>query len=56
MELKRAIEILTEYNQWRLGEDIPMIEPSLITVALNEVIANYNKREKTIDRTPFDRS
>jgi hypothetical protein len=56
MELKRAIEILTEYNRWRVGEDIPMIEPSLITVALNEVIANYNKREKTIDRTPFERS
>ena len=44
MELKQAIEILTEYNQWRLGEDIPMIEPSLITVALNEVIEEYNNK------------
>ena len=46
MELKRAIEILTEYNKWRIGEDVPMIEPSLITVAINKIIANYNQNVK----------
>jgi hypothetical protein len=45
MELKRAIEILTEYNRWRLGEDVPMIEPSLITVALNKVIDEYTTKK-----------
>jgi hypothetical protein len=46
MELKRAIEILTEYNKWRLGADAPMLEPSLITVALNKIIDNYNQTKK----------
>jgi hypothetical protein len=46
MELIRAIEILTEYNKWRLGEDTQMLEPSLITVAINKVIANYNQTKK----------
>ena len=46
MELIRAIEILTEYNKWRLGADTPMLEPSLITVAINKVIANYNQTKK----------
>ena len=46
MELIRSIEILTEYNKWRLGEDTQMLEPSLITVAINKVIANYNQTKK----------
>ena len=45
MELQRAIEILTEYNKWRLGADTPMLEPSLITVALNKVIEEYTTKK-----------
>ncbi len=45
MELIRAIEILTEYNKWRLGADTPMLEPSLITVALNKVIEEYTTKK-----------
>ncbi len=49
MELSRAIEILTEYNKWRVGdvEDSPMLEPSLITIALDVVIADYNRKQKS---------
>ncbi len=49
MELSRAIEILTEYNKWRVGdvEDAPMLEPSLITIALDVVIADYNRKQKS---------
>jgi hypothetical protein len=48
MELKQAIEILTEYNRWRVGEDIPMIEPSQITLALNKVIDEYTKKSERL--------
>jgi len=43
MELKRAIEVLTIYNQWRLGADIEIMQPSTITLALNKVIEEYTK-------------
>ena len=45
MELKRAIEVLTIYNQWRIGENVEIMQPSTITVALNKVIDEYTKKE-----------
>jgi hypothetical protein len=45
MELKRAIEILTEYNQWRLGANIEIMQPSQITLALNKVIEEYTTKK-----------
>lgn len=45
MELSRAIEILTEYNKWRLGAETPQLEPSLITSALNKVIEEYTTKK-----------
>ncbi len=52
MELKRAIEVLTLYNQWRIGENVEMMQPSTITVALNKVIENYHQREKEKTKKP----
>ena len=46
MTLKRAIEILIEHNKWRVGAEITMQEPSLITVALDKVIADYLRKNK----------
>ena len=46
MELQRAIEILTEYNKWRLGANVDMVQPSTLTVAINKIIANYNQTKK----------
>ena len=47
MELKRAIEILTLYNRWRIGENVDIVQPSTITLALNKVIEEYtNKQNK----------
>jgi hypothetical protein len=41
MTEKEAIIILTYYNDWRMGEDIPMQEPSVITEALKTIIQYY---------------
>ena len=46
MTLKRAIEILIEYNKWRVDAEITMQDPSLITVALDKVIADYLRKNK----------
>jgi len=50
MELKRAIEVLTIYNQWRLGADVEIMQPSTITLALNKVIEEYTKKENINDK------
>jgi hypothetical protein len=41
MTEKEAIIILTYYNDWRMGEDIPMQEPAVITEALKTIIKYY---------------
>ena len=41
MTEKEAIIILTYYNDWRMGEDIPMQEPAVITEALKTIIQAY---------------
>ena len=46
MTLKRAIEVLIEHNKWRQGAEIIMQDPSLITVALDKVIADYLRKNK----------
>lgn len=44
MTEKEAIIILTYYNDWRMGEDIPMQEPAVITEALKTIINAYYKK------------
>ena len=44
MTEKEAIIILTYYNDWRMGEDIPMQEPAAITEALKTIIQAYYKK------------
>ena len=38
MTLQNAIEIVEHHQIWRLGAEIEMIEPKLLTAALNLVI------------------
>lgn len=38
MSLNEAIEILKEYNDWRLGAETEMLNPKLITEALEIAI------------------
>ena len=41
MTEKEAIIILTYYNYWRMGEDIEMPSPKLITEAIETIIQYY---------------
>ncbi len=43
MSLKEAIEILKQYNNWRLGDDSDMLDPKLISEAIELVIQEYEK-------------
>jgi hypothetical protein len=39
MTLKKAIEVLTTYQAWRIGEeDVHMQKPSVVTEALNTLL------------------
>jgi len=44
MTEKEAIIILTYYNDWRMGEDIEMPNPKLITEAIKTIIQAYYKK------------
>lgn len=39
MKLTEALNILRHYQLWRLGEEISMLEPKVITEAINVVIS-----------------
>jgi hypothetical protein len=38
MNLKETIEVLVNHNEWRKGAEIPMIEPKIISEALDNAI------------------
>jgi len=44
MTEKEAIIILTYYNDWRMGEDIEMPSPKLITEAIKVIIQKFKER------------
>lgn len=44
MTEKEAIINLAYYNDWRLGEDIPMPEPKVITESIKVVIQKFKER------------
>jgi hypothetical protein len=43
MNLTKAINILRHYQLWRLGEEISMLEPKVLTQAINVILTNYNE-------------
>lgn len=46
MKVKIAVEILKEYQLWRLGSDKEMLHPKQITEALNIAINELDKKVK----------
>lgn len=50
MELSKAIEVLKEHNEWRLGADIPMENPKVITEAINTVVNNFKYFDEKQER------
>ena len=51
MTLQEAISVLTIHQQWRMGEEIPMLEPKRITEAINIILDNHlhNQLEEISD-------
>jgi hypothetical protein len=47
MTEEEAIGILNYYNKWRMGAEIPMKQPEVITEAINIIIYEYYKKTKT---------
>jgi hypothetical protein len=45
MTLEAAYATLTVYQQWRLGAEIPMLDPKLITMAIDIVLENRLKQQ-----------
>jgi predicted DNA-binding protein len=44
MNLTEALNLLCHYQLWRLGEEITMLEPKVITEAINTIIKNFEDR------------
>jgi len=49
MELQEAINILERHNKWRLGAEIPMMQPKQITEAINVVLKYVKKTMKKLN-------
>lgn len=47
MKLKRAIEILEKFNQWRQGEDNEMEHPAKVGKAIDTVVDFYKEQTET---------
>lgn len=45
MKIKKALQILKEYQHWRVGEQIKMIHPEQVTEAINVAINELEKNE-----------
>ena len=43
MNLRKALLVLTEYNKWRLGGPIEMLNPKLITEAIEVILKHHEK-------------
>lgn len=46
MNLIEAVEVLKNFQSWRLGAKIPMQEPKLITEAIDTLLAHHRPQEK----------
>ncbi|MFY8160493.1 MAG: hypothetical protein ACOVNU_04125 [Candidatus Kapaibacteriota bacterium] len=43
MNLTKAFNILRHFQLWRLGEEISMLEPKVVTQAIDVVLNNYKE-------------
>lgn len=43
MNLTEALNILRHYQLWRLGEEISILEPKVLTQAIDIILNNYKE-------------
>ena len=51
MTLHEAIAILEEYQAWRLGAETEMINPKVLTQAIDLILNEVKKQDLTSDET-----
>lgn len=53
MTTDEAIKVLKKYNKWRIGdaEDIPMLDPKIVTEAINVAIKDMENTQKSMLKT-----
>lgn len=44
MEIQDAIRLLEHHNKWRRGADIPMVNPTVLGEAIDEIIKELKKK------------
>jgi hypothetical protein len=44
MKLTKALNILRHYQLWRLGEEITMLQPKVVTQVINTILKNFEER------------
>jgi hypothetical protein len=49
MKLTKALNILRHHQLWRLGEEITMLEPKVITEAINVILDEFKNNKDTDD-------
>ena len=51
MEIQDAIRLLEHHNKWRRGADIPMVNPTVLGEAIDEIIKEF--KEKMMEKEKF---
>lgn len=41
MEVQEALRLLEYHNKWRRGADIPMLNPTILGIAIEKVVDTY---------------
>lgn len=45
MTLDEAIKIVDQYQKWRVGSDIDMVHPKILTQAINIILKEVKKKK-----------
>lgn len=45
MKIKEAVIVLEEHNKWRLGADVKMTSPKVLTEAINTIVEYFKDKE-----------
>lgn len=54
MEIQEAVKILKHHNKWRKGADIKMVDPKVLSEAIDTVIGEYETYDLEEERgTPI---
>ena len=43
MDAQEAIRLIEHHNKWRRGADIPMVNPTVLGEAIDEIVKKYKK-------------